>query len=235
MTRAVRKSVKRSRTFFGVVLLCALLVPLVVAAPGASATSGADDFNRADGGLGAAWSAVVDAGLSISSQAVVGVASGFAGAIRTGESYAGDQYSQLELTASQLSGGQWVGPAVRMQGGGQGMYRGIYFWNGGSPELRLYKRLSGSFVQLGSSVATGPLAAGTVLKLAAVGSRLALSVNGVERVVVTDAGLTGGAPGLMTYGLAQADNWAGGDAGSPPPPPPPPPATYSVGGSVSGL
>src|SRR5262249_26325387 len=78
------------------------------------------------------------------------------------------------------------------------------------------------------------LASGTVLKLVASGSRLALSVNGVERVVVTDAGLTGGAPGLMTYGLAQADNWAGGDAGSPPPPPPPP-AAYSGGGGAAGV
>src|SRR5262249_9928409 len=187
MTSLLGRGAKRSRTPFGLVVLCALLLPLLVAAPGSSATAGADDFNRADGGLGAAWSPVVDAGVSISSQVVVGVASGFAGAIRTGEAYGGDQYSQVELTSTQLSGGQFVGPAVRMQSGGQGMYLGIYFWNGGSPELRMYKRVSGSFVQLGTAVATGPLASGTVLKLVASGSRLALSVNGVERVVVTDA------------------------------------------------
>ena len=30
---------------------------------------------------------------------------------------------------TQLSGGQWVGPAVRSQNGGQDTYLGIYFWN----------------------------------------------------------------------------------------------------------
>ena len=42
-----------------------------------SATTGAsgrDDFNRADGGLGAGWAAMSDGGLSIVSQQVVGTA-----------------------------------------------------------------------------------------------------------------------------------------------------------------
>ena len=45
---------------------------------------------------------------------------------------------------------------------------------------------------------------------------------------MTDTSVTGGAPGIMTFGTAKADNWVGGGAGSSPP-------TYSVGGSVSGL
>jgi hypothetical protein len=181
-----------------------------------------DDFNRADGGLGAGWSAMADGGLSISSQVVVGVAGGLAGDVRTGEAYGADQYSQVEVTSTQLSGGQWVGPAVRVQNGGQDLYLGIYFWNGGSPELRLYKRSAGNWVQLGSSFSSGPLAAGTQLRLAAVGSRVSLLQDGVERIAVSDGSLTAGAPGLMAYGAATADNWAGGAA------------PYSVRGSVSG-
>ena len=47
---------------------------------------------------------------------------------------------------------------------------------------------------------------------------------GVKRISVTDTSFTGGAPGMMAYGNATADNWAGGSA-----------ALYSIGGTVSGL
>ena len=62
------------------------------------------------------------------------------GDIRTAESYSSNQYSQVEVTSTQLTGGQWIGPAVRTQNGGQDGYVGIYFWNNGSPELMLYER-----------------------------------------------------------------------------------------------
>ena len=101
-----------------------------------------------------------DGALSIASQAVVGT-SATAGDIRIAETYTSDQSSQIELTSTQLSGGQWVGPTVRTQNGGQETYLGIYFWNGGSPELRLYKRNAGTWIQLGSSYNSGPLPAGT--------------------------------------------------------------------------
>ena len=77
--------------------------------------------------------------LSIASQAVVGT-SATAGDIRIAETYGSDQSSQIELTSTQLSGGQWVGPSVRTQNGGQNTYLGIYFWNNGSPQLRPLRR-----------------------------------------------------------------------------------------------
>ena len=49
------------------------------------------------------------------------------------------------------------------QNGGQNTYLGIYFWNNGSPQLRLYKRTAGTWTQLGSSYNSGPLPAGTTL------------------------------------------------------------------------
>ena len=189
-------------------------------------TGGFDDFNRADGGLGANWTDISDGGLSISSQAVVG-SSGTAGDIRTAETFTSDQYSQVEVTSTQLTGGQWIGPAVRTQGGGQNTYLGIYFWNNGSPELRLYKRSAGTWIQLGSSYSCGPLGAGTRLRLMAVGSRISFLQDGVERIAVSDSSFTGGAPGIMSFGAARADNWSGGSASSS--------STYSIGGSVSGL
>ena len=97
------------------------------------------------------------------------------------------------------------------------------------PELRLYKRNAGTWIQLGSSYNSGPLPAGTKLQLSAVGSTISFLQDGVTRITATDTSISGGAPGIMTYGQATADNWAGADAtgGSSP--------TYSVGGSVSGL
>ena len=189
-----------------------------------------DNFNRANGSLGAQWTDMTVGGLAISNDAVVGTqAAGNSGDIYTGEAFGGDQFSQIEVTSTQLSGGQWVGPAVRAQNGGQSLYLGIYWWNNGSPELMLFKLINGNWSQLGSSHSTGPLAAGTQLNLTVTGSALSFSENGVVEITAIDTSLTGGAPGIMAYGTPTADNWVGGDgtdsvAG-----------TYSIGGTVSGL
>ena len=99
-----------------------------------SSTPGSDDFNRADGSLGPNWADVSDGGLAISGQQVTGTsANGVSGDIRTAETYQSDQFSQVTLTSTQLTGGQWIGPAVRVQNGGQNAYVGIYNWNNGSP------------------------------------------------------------------------------------------------------
>jgi len=103
-----------------------------------SGTTGTDDFNRANGALGPNWTGISDGALTITSQTVAGTASGgTTGDIRTAETYGSNQSSQVEVTSTQLTGGQWMGPAVRMQNGGQSTYLGIYFWNSGSPQLRL--------------------------------------------------------------------------------------------------
>ena len=81
--------------------------------------------------------------MSISSQQVAGSAGATTGDVRTAESYPSDQYAKVEVTSTQLTGGQWVGPAVRVQGGGQNGYLGIYFWNSGNPVLRLYQEERG--------------------------------------------------------------------------------------------
>jgi hypothetical protein len=174
-----------------------------------------DDFNRPDGSLGAAWTPISDGGLSIASGVAVGT-SAQAGDIRSGEAYGGDQFSSVEVTNTQISGGQWLGAAVRMQNGGQNMYLGIYFWNNGTPQLRLYERNNGTWTQLGNSYNCGALPAGTTLKLTAVGSTIAFFENGTQRIAATDTTVTGGAPGVATYGAAQLDNWAGGNATAPP-------------------
>jgi hypothetical protein len=179
----------------------------------APTTTGSDDFNRAGGSLGSNWTDISDGGLAITSQAVAGTAStGVTGDIRTAETYTSDQYSQVEVTSTQLTGSQWIGPMVRAQNGGQDAYVGIYFWNEGSPELMLFERNAGSWTWFGS-YNSGPLAAGTQLKLMVVGSTIAFMENGVERIAAGNTDLSGGAPGIIASGTAQADNWSGGTAG----------------------
>src|SRR5262252_9629984 len=83
-----------------------LLIPLVVISQDALAVTASDNFNRANGSLGAGWTDVSDGGLAIVSQAAAGTASaGVSGDIRTGESYPSDQYSQVQVTSTQLTGG----------------------------------------------------------------------------------------------------------------------------------
>ena len=109
----------------------------------ATASAATDDFNRADGGLGPGWTGMSGGRLAISSRAVIGTstsASGAAGDMRTSHAFTSDQYSQVEVTAKQLTGTQWIGSAVRAQRGGQNAYLGIYWWHDGSPELRLFVR-----------------------------------------------------------------------------------------------
>ena len=231
MVRTILTS--RSRAGWALRLLvasCLLIAPMAVPSQGAFAVSGSDDFNRADGPLGLNWTDISDGGLAVASQVVAGTASaGVSGDIRTAESYASDQFSQVTVTSTQLTGGQWIGPMVRAQNGGRSAYLGIYSWNNGGPNLRLFKRSGGSggtWTQLGGTYNSGALSAGTQLQVTAAGSKISLLQNGVQRISATDTSLTGGAPGIMSYGTGTADNWSGGSTSS---------ATYSVGGSVSGL
>jgi hypothetical protein len=73
------------------------------------------------------------------------------------------------------------------------------------------------------------LAAGTQLQLAASGSTLTFSQNGVARITAIDSSFSGGAPAIMAFGAPTADNWQGtGNTTTAS-------ATFTVGGTVSGL
>ena len=207
-----------------------LVIPLIgFPRPASAAVIASDDFNRADGGLGAGWTATSDGSMAISSQAVIGNVGATTGDIRTAESYPGDQFSAVTVTSTQLTGGQWIGAGVRLQSSGRNGYAGIYYWNFGSPQLMLYKRSGGSWTQLGGAYSPGPLAAGTQLQVTAAGTAISFLVNGVQRLTVTDSTFTGGAPGIMAYGNGKLDSWSGGSAGGGSG------GSFSVGGSVSGL
>jgi hypothetical protein len=135
----------------------------------------------------------------------------------------------VQITSTQLSKSQWIGPSVRSQNNGQSDYVGRYSWNSGSPTLTIFKRMSGTWTQLGSTYQCGALTFGTTLELSVSGNTLTFYLSGIARITTSDSSLTGGAPGIMAYGKGRVTDWSGGDASSTPPP------TYAVGGSVSGL
>ncbi len=196
-----------------------------------------DTFVRANGSLGAGWTDMTSGGLTISAQAAAGTSSGTVGDIRTGESYNSDQFSSVVLTSTQPAGGGWIGPSVRSQSGGASDYAGFYYWNFGTPELMVFRRLNDSWTQLGSSYSVSALPAGTVLELAAAGTSLTLYLNGVPVITATDSSLSGGAPGVMATGTAAVTDWVGGNMdGTMPGAASVTSATmYTIGGSVSGL
>jgi len=215
-------------------IAAASVTSVAISCSSAALASGAsDDFDRADGSLGSNWADIGDGGLAIFGDAAAGTAAaGVTGDVWTANTFSGDQFSQFTLTATQPSGGQWIGAAVRAQSGGQSAYVGIYFWNSGSPELMLFKRSGGSWTQLGSAVNSGPLAAGTQLEVTAAGSAISVLENGSAKITVSDTSITGGSPGIISFGTGQVDNWSGGNAaggtgGTP--------STFTVGGTVSGL
>jgi hypothetical protein len=222
MTRAIAKnSMLKALCLLGLLSVCCLLVLLFVLPKKASVsthvavlTHAADDFNRSAGRLGADWTGIRDGGLSISSHAVTG-RTGLAGDIWTAGTFTSDQYSQIEVTSKQLTGGQWIGAAVRVQNGGRDGYAGIYYWNGGHPELMLFKRSKGIWTQLGEGYSSGPLAAGTQLKLMAVGSTVLFLENDAPRVLVTDSSFSEGRPGIMINGTGTAGHWSGGHVSKP--------------------
>lgn len=186
---------------------------IAVTCTGSPATvSGSDNFNRADGSLGSNWTNITDGALSISNQGVLGAAAGVtSGDVRTAESYPGDQYAQVDV--GSVSGGDWVGPAVRASNDGQNSYLGLYDYNNGNPYVQIFRRQAGSWAGISATYSCGTLAPGTQLKLEAVGNGLALLINGVERASVADTTITTGSPGVLAYGVSTADNFQAGSQG----------------------
>jgi hypothetical protein len=170
-----------------------------------------DDFNRADGALGPNWADLPEGGLAIASGQVVGTRLGSSGSYRIDASYNHDQYSEITVTSSPLS--IWVAPTVRAQSSGD-LYAGLYYNNAGTYTLLIYKRVGGSWDQLGSSYVIGstPLAAGTKLRLVVSGTTLAFMQDGVERLTATDSDISSGAPGIVIWSNTDTlDDWSGGD------------------------
>lgn len=154
----------------------------------------ADDFNRADGGLGANWT-VIDGSMSISNNAATSASSGTA--IANGAALTGDQQITLEVRHDGSSGGTIIAilkysssPArdalVTCTLANGGVTVGLSWWNGSQQ------------IQLDSGYVTLPAPPTVTIICSYVGSTLSCTIGGtlVASATLADVASYGG------YGLA---------------------------------
>lgn len=171
-----------------------------------------DNFNRADGGLGANWSSATgSAGYTIiSNQAASSSAQVEEAVFWNAETFAADQYS--EVTFATGSNSSYMGPAVRCNSTSGGNYYGFY----GDPNTRyLVRVVNGVWTQL-ATLGTG-FTNGQLLRLVVQGTTLSAYVGTTPENLtlwtsVTDTNLTSGAPGLTSWAnntAGRLDDWTG--------------------------
>ena len=146
---------------------------------------------------------------------------------RNNETFDADQYSQIAVTASQISGSIYCGPAVRCQSGSNSSYH--VETNGGA--VYLSKCASGSQSTLAGPIASLTYSAGDVLRLTAQGAGATVTVkvwkapaadptNFTEAYSYDDTSgsriTTAGQAGVFAYGSSDdfgGGAWEGGNIG----------------------
>ena len=143
-----------------------------------------DDFNRADGPLGAAWT-VISGAVSIASQAANNGPNTNSVA-RHNTVILADHFAQARATPSGGSGDPAV--LVRFSASDMTCYMGRYSTGSGAWEIHRY--VAGAATRIGFTVDSTP-ASPWLIRLEAQGSTLRLYGDGVLKVTVTDSTITG--------------------------------------------
>jgi hypothetical protein len=201
----------------------------------AGAVQRTDDFQRADGRLGAGWVSTLSYPLALQNGGVYGVSGSEGDAVWQGDSIGSDQFSEILLRTWDTG---WIGAWVRRIGDTQG-YLVIYY----SGYVNLYARNNSGWNFLTN--VTQPAKAGDKLKLIATGSnpvQLDVYQNGRQIISYSDSSFhfSGGQPGLAEYSprFGSVESWVGGDGdgtGAAHPTPPAPWRVLSGGMSVRNL
>lgn len=161
-----------------------------------------DDFEDGDAagwtaaeGSAGSWSVASDAG---SLRYFCSTTSGGSRIVLTGDSNAADVALEVDVKCDTDGSDDYPGIIVRSTPGASNLYMLQLAY--GANAARLYKRVAGTYTQLGSDVATS-LTAGTIyrVKLVAVGSHLRTFVDGVLKHDLTDTSLTSGRIGVRSY------------------------------------
>jgi hypothetical protein len=177
-----------------------------------------DDFNRADGGLGANWTTTTseDAPLISTNEArnSTGVLTGggarYTGALTGGGAWPNDQYAEVIIgSVVSTTTDEGVGGACRIASGA----KTHYLVQGNTHETRIYKVVAGAFTQLGSD---GPaVATGDKLRLICSGTSISATKNGTTIIgPVTDSDIASGDAGIWCTpngGPGTANSFEGGD------------------------
>lgn len=185
-----------------------------------------DNFNRANGGLGANWTTMVGDDLpNISSNAVVDsdmTNNIDAGAYYNATSAPNDQYSKV--TGITMTTESVPGTVVRCNTSGAiTRYFSFFDTPGGSANFTIYKVVTGTYTSILTGTAT--IANGDTQQLEVQGTTLNIKRNGTSLNTVGDSAIASGQFGITVVSIANAgttgvlDDWEGGDftlAGLPP-------------------
>lgn len=174
-------------------------------------TSFTDNFNRADGALGANWTDTTTGSFLIASNAVKANATPTTYSLSywNANTVVANQYSQVDLVTNTVS--QYVGVGVRLQTGAPSGY----FLQLGDTDTCYVQRIdNGTPVALAQ---TSGCTTGHTYRLTALGSQLTVTKDGTTILgPVVDTTYATGRVGLMGFGdsaSATIDNWQGGSAG----------------------
>lgn len=163
-----------------------------------------DDFNRANGGLGANWTVQAGTGPLIASNEAKIITTGTdEAAFWNANTFTDNQYSKIIARADPTK----VAVSVRASGTG-GSWNAYWARADG-----IHKHVAGSYTGLGGGSITVNI--GDTLELRVSGTTLQRYVNGVAQgTAPTDSSLASGKPGILMWtlgGPVQADDWEGGD------------------------
>lgn len=197
-----------------------------------------DDFQRADGTLGANWVDMTDSGLAGATKLALqdggvycsATSSAWISAVWQGTVTTSDQFSEIVVrTYFNALTNPGLGVIVRRNLSGAASYYQAFYFTG---NIYLYAHTGGGFSLITSVAHT--VALGDTLRLVASGSspvRLQVFNNGVSVIDVNDSTflITGGQPGIAVFegGLSAIESWAG-DSGNTAATHPTPPAPWRV-------
>ena len=189
-----------------------------------------DDFNRADGGLGANWTTIAaNEAPQIRSNLVEDLTANVtgAGALYTAITWPSDQYASFTIvslvTSSTREVNIWLRALTTEATGYAFTVNGPL---GSTARLRIRRINNGTPTSLGDTGAAATVAANDVLRAEVIGSGASttvnLYINGIIQLTNTDgtpinsgsAGISLFAPSGGTTADAQLDNFEGGDFGS---------------------
>ena len=163
-------------------------IPGIPSLPGIPAGNFTDNYNRSDGGVGANYEDIEGAA-TISSNKVV-----YSGTARViaGSGVGADYWSQAVITPSLGAAGVLCRDDS-VPAGSQTYYLAYL----SATEIKLFKRVSGTFTLLGS---VGSVNTSATVKCDVVGTTIRALVDGVEKVSVTDSAISTAAyPGIYVY------------------------------------
>lgn len=160
-----------------------------------------DNFNRANGAIGANWTQPPASGATlnvISNQCGVSATSTFCADFWNADTFPNDQYSEVVIGTAPTSGSEAVGVIVRAKTGTDEFYLGFVT----NSTWIIFERSAGTYTLKVSSLSAA--APGDVIKLEATGNGpvlLVLSKNGTPITGYTTSGgdlvTNGGSPGIL--------------------------------------